>query len=229
MREIGQDLERWITEDEIEAASKLLDKGVEGEEEYARMHYERTKEKIRKQKEMFGTEAMINKYSEYKEEPQEVELWWLGLPFIICVGLQATVEGDIETGLYGIDLSQALDGVPVPGVSKVPHHTVAFQDRGDAQNFCTLINSQPEKLGADVAEPIPFDPKELHKDAKAEGFRVTVIKKGQLKLSMDTPFEEVEAQIYELGSSRYIDEIMKDRVIDMGSVVDDGLGFGRRP
>ncbi|CAM6091049.1 unnamed protein product [Calypogeia fissa] len=227
MRELGQDLERWITEDEIEAASRMLDNGLEGEEEYVKMHYERTKEKIKRQREVFGRDAMLNKYSEYKEEAEEVELWWLSLPFVVCIGLRATVEGELRTGLYSVDVAPALDGVA--GVPSVAYHTVAFQDRGDAQNFCTLINSQPENLNAAGAEPVPFDPKDLYNDAKSEGFRVTVIKKGQLQLSVDKPFDEVESRILELGSARYFEELMCDRMIDMDAVVDDGLGFGRDP
>lgn len=67
------------------------------------------------------------------------------------------MEGELQAGLYSVDLAVALDGVA--GLPSVTYHTVAFQDRGDARNFCTLINSQREKLSADGAEPIPFDPK----------------------------------------------------------------------
>lgn len=74
-----------------------------------------------------------------------------------CIGFRATVEGEVQTGLYSVDVAPALDGIA--GLPSVPYRTVAFQDRGDAQNFCTLINSQPEKLSVDGAEPVPFDPK----------------------------------------------------------------------
>lgn len=35
---------------------------------------------------MFGLEGMFNKYGEYKEMKKEVELWWLDLFYVLCIG-----------------------------------------------------------------------------------------------------------------------------------------------
>ncbi|KAG6550131.1 hypothetical protein Mapa_008087 [Marchantia paleacea] len=226
MREIGQDLDRWITEEEIEEANRLLEKGVEGEQEYVRMHYEKTKAKIKEQRDLFGREAMMNKYGEYKPEQEEPELWWLDLPYVLCLGLQSTIEGEVQSGLYSVDMSPAMEGV---GKSSGMVHTVAFQDRGDAHNFSRLLEQESEKLGADVVQVVPFDPKELYRDAGAEGYKVTVVKKGQLQLSIDQTLEEVEARILEIGTARYYDDLLRDRSIDMDAVLDDGLGYGHTP
>jgi predicted hydrolase (HD superfamily) len=83
MREFGQDLEKWITDGEIQEAQYLLSKGAEGEQEYARRHYEKIKAKIREQQERFGEQAMLEKYSEYKPTKKEADLWWLDLPYVL--------------------------------------------------------------------------------------------------------------------------------------------------
>ncbi|BFI42791.1 hypothetical protein MPTK2_8g11930 [Marchantia polymorpha subsp. ruderalis] len=226
MREIGQDLDRWITEDEIEEANRLLEKGVEGEQEYVRMHYEKTKAKIKEQRDLFGREAMMNKYGEYKPEQEEPELWWFDLPYVLCLGLQSRIEGEMQSGLYSVDMSPAMEGV---GNSSGMVHTVAFQDRGDAHNFSRLLEQESEKLGAEAVQVVPFDPKELYRDAGAEGYKVTVIKKGQLQLSIDQTLEEVESRILEIGTARYYEDLLRDRSIDMDAVLDDGLGYGQTP
>jgi hypothetical protein len=43
--------------------------------------------------------------------------------------------------------------------SETKYHTVAFQDRKDAVNFCSLLLSQPDKFVADSAEVVPLSPK----------------------------------------------------------------------
>lgn len=87
MRDVGQDLERWITEDEINEAARLLSNGVEGEKDYARNHFEKAKAKIQQQHEIFGQQAMLNKYGEYQTAKKESELWWLDLPYVLCIGI----------------------------------------------------------------------------------------------------------------------------------------------
>lgn len=97
MKEIGQDLDRWISEEEILQAESLLSQGPEGASEYVKLAYEKTKEKIRQQRERFGPEAMVAKYREYKP-PKENELWWLDLPFVVvrvnvCVSSSYSLQG----------------------------------------------------------------------------------------------------------------------------------------
>lgn len=70
---------------------------------------------------------------------------------------------------------------------------------------------------------------ELYRDAGAEGYKVTVIKKGQLQLSIDQTLEEVESRILEIGTARYYEDLLRDRSIDMDAVLDDGLGYGQTP
>lgn len=66
------------------------------------------------------------------------------------------------------------------------------------------------------------------REAKANGFGVTVIKKGELKLNIDEPLEEVEEQITEIGSKMYHDMIMKEQSVDINSLMKGVLGFNDR-
>lgn len=222
MEEVGQDLDRWITEDEIEEASRLLSQGLPGEEEYVRMHYEKTKEKIMKQHEMFGSQGMLNKYGEYKETKKEVELWWLDLPYVLCIGLtNSSDDGSNQSGFYSLDMTPDFAGM-IEGPTPTYNHTVAFQDQKDALNFCGLLLS--EQYSADV---IPIAPKDLYQDAKQQGFKVTVIKKGQLGLVPGQALDDVEQRLIEIGSSIYWEELERARSIDIDAVLDEGLGYGR--
>jgi len=57
------------------------------------------------------------------------------------------------------------------------------------------------------------------RDAKANGFNVTVIRKGELVFNVDQTLEEVEEQITEIGSKMYHDKIMKERGVDVRSLM----------
>lgn len=57
------------------------------------------------------------------------------------------------------------------------------------------------------------------REAKANGFNVTVIKKGELKLNVDETLEEVEEQITEKGSKIYHDKIMQERGVDIRTLM----------
>lgn len=223
MEEVGQDLEKWITEEEITQAGNLLSKGLAGEEEYARIHYEKTRDKIRRQHEMFGEQGMLNKYAEYKPTKKESELWWLDLPFVLCIGLVTNVNSADEHGLYSLDMTPNMEGL-VEGKQEKKYHTVAFQDQKEAVNFCSLLLSERH-----FAEVVPFAPKDLRQDALREGFHVTVLKKGELGLRPGQALEEVEERMIEIGSAIYWEELENARSIDIDAVLDDGLGYSRLP
>lgn len=223
MEEVGQDLEKWITEEEITQAGNLLSKGLAGEEEYARIHYEKTRDKIRRQHEMFGEQGMLNKYGEYKTTKKESELWWLDLPFVLCIGLATNVNGVEDHGLYSLDMTPNMEGL-VEGKQETKYHTVAFQDQKEAVNFCSLLLSERH-----FAEVVPLAPKDLRQDALREGFHVTVLKKGELGLRPGQALEEVEARMIEIGSAIYWEQLEHTRSIDIDAVLDDSLGYGRSP
>lgn len=65
------------------------------------------------------------------------------------------------------------------------------------------------------------------RDAKANGFNVTVIKKGQLQLNVDQTLEEVEEAITDIGSKIYHDKIMRERSLDVSTVMKGLFGTGK--
>lgn len=67
------------------------------------------------------------------------------------------------------------------------------------------------------------------REAKANGFHVTVIRKGELKLNIDQTLEEVEEEITEIGSKMYHDKIMRERGIDMGSLMKGVINADKSP
>ena len=71
--------------------------------------------------------------------------------------------------------------------------------------------------------------KDAFREAKANGFGVTVIRKGELKLNVDQTLEEVEEQITEIGSKMYHDMIMKERSVDISSLMNGVLGLSNTP
>ncbi|KAJ7295664.1 hypothetical protein O6H91_Y172000 [Diphasiastrum complanatum] len=223
MKSIGKDLDRWITEEEIDEAYDLLSKGAAGEEEYVRRNYEKTKAKIKQQKELFGSEALISKYREYQPEKED-ELWWFDLPYVLCLGLQMTESNEVRGGLYSLDMSVDLEG---SDKEKTNFQTIAFQDRQEALNFCYFLKSQHEKVSFNRVEIVPYSPKELYNEAKAEAFHVTVIRKGQLQLVPGKSLEEVEQRIIEIGTASYWNKRYCGHAIDMHAVLKEGFGHGR--
>lgn len=79
MRDIGKDLDRWITEKEIQEAATLMDKLPQQGREFI----EQKLNKIKREMELFGPQAVVSKYREYAEEKEEDYLWWLDLPYLL--------------------------------------------------------------------------------------------------------------------------------------------------
>lgn len=79
MKDIGKDLDRWITEKEIEKAAELMTKIPKRKQRFI----ERKVNKLKREIETFGPQAVASKYSEYAEEDEEDYLWWLDLPFVL--------------------------------------------------------------------------------------------------------------------------------------------------
>lgn len=65
---------------------------------------------------------------------------------------------------------------------------------------------------------------DVFRQAKGDGFGVTVIRKGEIKLNVDQTLEEVEELITEIGSKMYHDKIMRERSVDISSLMKGVLG-----
>lgn len=78
MKGIGKDLDRWITEKEIEEAADLMNKIPEKN----RSILEKKLNKVKREMELFGPQAVVSKYREYADEKEDY-LWWLDLSYIL--------------------------------------------------------------------------------------------------------------------------------------------------
>lgn len=79
MKDIGKDLDRWITEKEIQEAADLMNKLPERNKKFI----ESKLNKIKREMELFGPQAVVSKYKEYAEDEGEDYLWWLDLPHVL--------------------------------------------------------------------------------------------------------------------------------------------------
>lgn len=65
---------------------------------------------------------------------------------------------------------------------------------------------------------------EAFREAKASGYGVTVLRKGELQLNVDQTLDEVEEQIIEIGTKMYHDKITKGRSVDINSLMKGVFG-----
>ncbi|KAL1546174.1 hypothetical protein AAHA92_22814 [Salvia divinorum] len=211
MRDIGKDLDRWITEKEIKEAAELMDKLPE------KGFIKQKLNKVRREMELYGPQAVVSKYREYAEEKEEDYLWWLDLPHVLCIELYTVEDGEERAGFYSLEMAADLELDPKP------YHVIAFEDAGDCKNLCYIIQAKMEMLGN--AFVIARPPKDAYREAKANGFSVTVIKKGQLQLNVDQTLEEVEESIAEIGSKIYHESITKERSVDVNGLMKGVFGI----
>ncbi|KAL5849466.1 hypothetical protein ACOSQ3_007525 [Xanthoceras sorbifolium] len=119
------------------------------------------------------------------------DLWWLKLPYVLAILMRRGPEHE-EAGLFTLrSASQAQDQSQTP-------YTVAFENHGDANNFCYLLETFFEGLGDFNADIVPLPVKELHDAVKSNTKKVIVVKKGQLKLYAGQPFADVEMALHAL-------------------------------
>ncbi|XVE77284.1 hypothetical protein DITRI_Ditri13aG0050000 [Diplodiscus trichospermus] len=219
MKDIGKDLDRWITEKEIQEAAELMTKLPERNKKFM----EKKLNKLKREMELFGPQAVVSKYREYAEEKEEDYLWWLDLPHVLCIELYTFENEQQRIGFYALEMAADLELEPKP------HHVIAFEDTGDCKNFCYIIQAHMDMLGNGRAFIVPQPPKDAFREAKANGFGVTVIRKGELQLNVDQTLEEVEEQICEIGSKMYHDKIMREQSVDISSLMKGVLGTSGKP
>lgn len=210
MRDMGKDLDRWLTEKDRQDVADL----VRRLSNRKRKFIEKKIDKLKREMQMFGPQAVVSKYREYSDEKEEDNLWWLDLRSVLCIELY-TVEdgGNPRVGFYSLEMAADLELDPKQ------YHVIAFEDPGDAKNFCYIIQAHMDMLGSGKAFVIARPPKDAFRDAKADGFNVTVIRKGEIKLNVDQTLEEVEEEITEIGSKFYHDKIMRERGVDIRSLL----------
>ncbi|KAL4204794.1 hypothetical protein AMTRI_Chr01g133880 [Amborella trichopoda] len=217
MRDMGKDLDRWITDEQVKKVADLMSRIPERKRRYI----EKKVEKLKRECEMFGPQAVVSKYKEYADDDEEDYLWWLDLPYVLCIELYMN-EGDVQKiGFYSLEMAPDLELDPKP------NHVIAFEDPGDSKKFCCIIQAHMEMIGNGHAFVVARPPKDAFREAKSHGFSVTVIRKGQLQLNIDQTLEEVEEEIVEIGSKMYHDMIMRERSVDMGALMKGVFGSGK--
>lgn len=92
MKDMGKDLDRWITEKEVKEAVDLMTRIPKRKRRYI----EKKMEKLKREMEMFGTHAVVSKYKEYSEEKEEDYLWWLDLPYVLVYSLLCKQKSQLE-------------------------------------------------------------------------------------------------------------------------------------
>lgn len=214
MKDIGKDLDRWITDKEIQESADLITKMRERNKKFM----EKRLEKLKREMELFGPQAVVSKYREYGDEKEEDYLWWLDVPFVLCIELYTTENEEHKVGFYSLEMAADLELEPKQ------YHVIAFEDPGDCKNLCYIIQAHMDMLGNGHAFVVARPPKDAFREAKGNGFSVTVIRKGQLQLNVDQTLEEVEEQIIEIGSKIYHDKITQERSVDISALMKGVFG-----
>ncbi|XP_038984973.1 uncharacterized protein LOC103702587 [Phoenix dactylifera] len=209
MRDMGKDLDRWITQKEIQDVADWMTRIPKRKRRYI----EKKMEKIKREVEMFGPQAVVSKYREYSDEKEKDYLWWLDLNFILCIELYTVDDGIPKVGFYSLEMAPDLE------LNPKQYHVIAFADPGDSKNFCYIVQAHMDMLGSGRAFVIARPPKDAFREAKANGFSVSVIRKGEVKLNVDQTLEEVEEEITEIGSKIYHDKIMHERSVDIRTLM----------
>lgn len=206
-----KNLDRSVSEEKAEDALLFPERNLG--------NYETRKAKIIEEHEMGDWKTTVSKKNESQQELQNL-LWWMDLPYVLCIGLYRNNKGEVLRGLYSLEMVPGIESASNPG----PYHTIAFQDHADARNFCYILQSHYRELGDASVSVIPLSSKEFYEEAMSTAFRVTVIKKGELQLHIGQPVEEIESRIIKIGSAIYSEKNVDNQAPD----IDSFRGFGNR-
>ncbi|KAG6505322.1 uncharacterized protein LOC121986005 isoform X1 [Zingiber officinale] len=117
--------------------------------------------------------------------------WWLKLPYVLGILLRRGSNGRGPEGLYSLEANPSLG-------EESASYTIVFQDRGDAMNFCFLLESFFEDLGDVSADVVPLTIQELTEVLNLDALKLLVLRKGQIRLYAGLPLTEVETEIRSL-------------------------------
>ncbi|KAL7598430.1 hypothetical protein Lser_V15G22723 [Lactuca serriola] len=117
----------------------------------------------------------------------KIDFWWTSLPYVLAILMQRGGKSEESEGLFTLRSNFKSKS----GLS----HTVAFEDRGDATNFCYLLESFFQDLEDFTTNIIPIPTNELEDAVKSEIMKVVVVKKGQLELYVGQPLTDVESAL----------------------------------
>lgn len=131
-----------------------------------------------------GTGNLLSAETEHKTSESGTDFWWLSLPYVLVIFMRRGLNDEEIQGPFCLKRSS--------GSNSNFSHTVAFEDRGDASNFCYILQTFFSDLGDFSAEIVPLSIKELKEAVESQIINVMVVKKGQLKLYAGQPLPEAE-------------------------------------
>lgn len=117
--------------------------------------------------------------------------WWLKLPYVLGILLRRGSNGSGSGGLYSLEANPSLG-------EESASYTIVFQDRGDAMNFCFLLESFFVDLGDVNADVVPLTIQELTEAVNSDALKLLVVRKGEIRLYAGQPLTQVEAEIRSL-------------------------------
>lgn len=120
----------------------------------------------------------------------DTDFWWFNLPYVLAIRMQRGPDDEGPEGLFALKSSSQVNGIL--------SHTVLFEDRGDATNFCYLLQSFFEDLGDFSAEIVPLPVKEVSEAVRSHTMKVIVVEKGKLKLYAGQPLADAEMALRSL-------------------------------
>ncbi|XP_057956909.1 uncharacterized protein LOC131150298 [Malania oleifera] len=120
------------------------------------------------------------------------DLWWLNLPYVLAVYMHRGSNPDEPGGLFTLKTASSTPD------QRDSSYTVAFEDRGDANNFCYILETFFEDLGDFSVEVMPLSVKELDEAVKSCTMKVIVVRKGQIQLYAGQPLADVEMALRSL-------------------------------
>eukprot|EP00268_Persea_americana_P056681 TRINITY_DN6714_c2_g1_i4.p1 TRINITY_DN6714_c2_g1~~TRINITY_DN6714_c2_g1_i4.p1 ORF type:complete len:671 (-),score=159.93 TRINITY_DN6714_c2_g1_i4:545-2557(-) len=132
-------------------------------------------------------QSMLNEVKDNQSD-DENDLWWLDLPYVVAILLRRGSDHEGSEGLYSLKMNSHSG-------NESCSCTIAFEDRGDASNFCYLLESFFEGLGDFSADAVPLSTKDLEEGAKSKGAKVLVVRKGQVQLYAGQPLADVERSL----------------------------------
>ncbi|KAL9691691.1 hypothetical protein QQ045_012117 [Rhodiola kirilowii] len=139
----------------------------------------------------FG-ETAVGRTVRNKGSDNEAASWWLHLPYVFAILMHQGSGDEGQGGLYTLKAT-----------AKVPQkhdeaYTVAFEDRGDVNKFCYILESFFEDMTDFSADVVPLPTKEMREPVGSGVLNVIIVKKGQLELYAGQPLGEVETLIRSL-------------------------------
>ncbi|KAB2595854.1 hypothetical protein D8674_031304 [Pyrus ussuriensis x Pyrus communis] len=137
----------------IEGSGGSVRAGKKSGKEYWQHTKKWSQGKLKREMELLGPQAVVSKYREYAEDKKEDYLWWLDLPYVLCIELYTVDNEEQRIGFYSLEMAADLELEPKP------YHVIAFEGSNDGKNLGYIIQPQMETLGNGHAFVVAQQPK----------------------------------------------------------------------